>query len=86
MKKNIENIWIILILLSFFTFLLGYIDLINSVIVAILVLITFIKGQLIINYFMGLKDVQLKFRIIPILWLSIILLLIVVAYYLPINE
>ncbi|SHO81452.1 hypothetical protein MNB_SV-15-1307 [hydrothermal vent metagenome] len=35
------------------------------------------------DYFMGLKDVGVKYRLIPIIWLSVIMVLIAVAYYLP---
>ncbi len=83
MKKIAERIWIILIVLSLFAFLVGYLKLINTFLVGILLLSTFLKGQLISDYFMGLKEVQLKYRIIPILWLILILSLIAVAYYLP---
>lgn len=83
MKKIAERIWIILIVLSLFAFLVGYLKLINTFLVSILLLSTLLKGQLISDYFMGLKEVQLKYRIIPILWLILILSLIAVAYYLP---
>jgi hypothetical protein len=53
----------------------------NSLFVGLLLLTTFIKGQLVIDHFMGLKEVQLKYRIIPTLWLIVILLLIGSAYY-----
>ena len=83
MKKTIEGVWITLILFSLFAFLLGYLELIGSVMVGILLVSTFIKGQLVIDYFMGLKDVRLKYRIIPTIWLIVLLSLIAVAYYLP---
>ncbi len=83
MKKIAERIWIILVGLAIFAFLLGYLKLINTFLVGILLLSTFLKGQLISDYFMGLKEVQLKYRIIPTLWLTLILSLIAIAYYLP---
>lgn len=85
MKKIAERIWIILIVLSLFAFLLGYLKLINTLLVGILLLSTLLKGQLISDYFMGLKDVQFKYRVIPTLWLILILSLIAVAYYLPLT-
>jgi cytochrome c oxidase subunit IV len=83
MKKTMEYIWSALILLSLFAFLLGYLELVGSVMVGVLLLSTFIKGQLVIDYFMGLKHVRVKYRIIPTLWLIIVLSSIAVAYYLP---
>jgi len=75
------KIWITLLLLTVFAFVLGYLKLINSIIVAILLVSTFIKGHLVIEYFMGLKDVTWKYRLIPSLWLLSVLFLIAIAYY-----
>ncbi len=84
MKKYLEFVWAILAILTVFAYLLGYLKIISTFFVAVLLFTTFIKGQLVIDYFMGLKDVRLRYRIIPTLWLSIIITLIGVAYYLPI--
>ena len=84
MKKYLEYIWATLASLTLFAFLLGYLKIISTFFVAVLLFTTFIKGQLVIDYFMGLKNVSWKYRIIPSLWLSIVITLIAVAYYLPI--
>lgn len=81
-----KNIWIILILLTLFAFLLGWFKLVNSLLVSILLVTTFIKGQLVIDYFMGLREVTLKYRIIPTMWLLIVLSSIAIAYYLPVSN
>lgn len=81
-----RNIWIILVLLTLFAFLLGWLKLINSLFVSILLVTTFIKGQLVSDYFMGLKEVTLKYRIIPTMWLLIVLSSIAIAYYLPVSN
>lgn len=86
MKKIAERVWIVLILLSIFAFLLGYLKLVSTFVVGVLLLSTFLKGQLISDYFMGLKEVRLKYRIIPTLWLILILLCITIAYYLPVVK
>jgi len=83
MKKYLEYVWIILILLTIFAFLLGYLKYISTLLVGALLVTTFIKGQLVIDYFMGLKSVQLKYRLIPTIWLATVVLLIAVAYYFP---
>jgi len=85
MKKTIEIIWIILVILTIFAFVIGYFKYVNTSLVAILLLTTFIKAQLVIDYFMDLKSVQMKYRLIPIVWLSVTISLIAVAYYLPIT-
>ncbi|MDD3598350.1 cytochrome C oxidase subunit IV family protein [Sulfuricurvum sp.] len=86
MKKNVEVIWLVLILLSIFAFLLGYLKLVNSSLVTALLVSTFIKGQLVVDYFMGLNEVKFKYRIIPTLWLSVVLSLVAVAYYIPVGK
>ncbi len=75
------KIYITLVFLTIFAFLCGWLELISSAIVAVLLITTFIKGQLIIDYFMGLKEVQLKYRLIPIVWLFFVLVFIGIAYY-----
>ncbi len=84
MKNIFEIDWFILALLTLLTFLLGYFNTINSSVVALLLVSTFIKGQVVIDYFMGLKNVRLRYRLIPSIWLLTVLSLIATAYYLPI--
>ena len=78
-----NKIWIILVLLSGFAFSLGFLELIGYVTVAILLASTFLKAQLVIDYFMDLKDVELKYRLIPTIWLVVVICLVAIAYYLP---
>jgi hypothetical protein len=85
-KKVLEYVWIVLVILTVFAYLLGYLKLINTSLVMILLVTTFIKGQLVADYFMGLKTVQIKYRLLPTVWLVIVLSLIAVAYYLPLNS
>ena len=83
-KNTLEIVWITLVLLTLFAFLLGYLNYISPLVVSVLLLSTFIKGQLVIDYFMGLKDVKLRYRLIPTVWLFTVISLISVAYYLPV--
>ena len=85
LKKTLEIIWIVLLTLTIFAYLLGYLKYVSTALVAVLLFTTFLKGQLVIDYFMGLKDVQLKYRLIPTLWLGVVISLIAVAYYLPLT-
>ena len=84
-KVNMHSnlVWIVLISLSLFAFLLGWLELVNLFFVAVLLVSMFIKGQLVIDYFMDLRHVQAKWRFIPTLWLFVVILSIAVAYYLP---
>ncbi len=79
--KKVEIVWIILIFFTIFAYLLGKLELINTLLVGVLLFTTFIKGQLVIDYFMGLKNVSYKYRLIPTLWLVLVLSLVAVAYY-----
>ncbi len=83
LKYTLEIVWFTLVLLTLFAFLLGYLNTINTSIVSLLLISTFIKGQLVIDYFMGLKNVRLRYRSIPALWLFTVISLIATAYYLP---
>ena len=85
MKRILEYVWIFLVILTIFAYLLGYLKLISTSLVGVLLLTTFIKGAMVSDYFMGLRTVQLKYRLIPTLWLGIVLSLIAVAYYLPVT-
>ncbi len=84
MTKTLEIVWIILVGLTIFAYLLGHLHYINSFFVAILLVTTFIKVQLVLDYFMELKDVRLHYRLIPTFWLVIVISLISLAYYLPV--
>lgn len=77
------KIWIILVILTLFAFLLGWLKLLSALLVTILLLSTFIKGQLVIEYFMGLSEVSLKYRIIPTIWLFLVIVGIGIMYYFP---
>ncbi len=76
-----KYIWIVLVILTIFAFSLGYLKLVSSMLVGVLLVSTFVKGQLVIDYFMGLKNVAWKYRLIPTIWLSLIISLIAFSYY-----
>ena len=78
-------IYIALFLLTTLTFSLGSTESFSFLYITITLLIALIKGQLIIDYFMGLKNVKLKYRMIVSLWLVSVLSLIGIAFYIPIN-
>jgi len=80
MDKNIK-IWLALMALTLLSYLIAVFGLISSGAVVVLLLITLLKGQLIIDYFMGLREVRLSYRLIPIIWLIMVLSLILVAYF-----
>ena len=81
MTKKLEIVWLVLIVFTIFAFLLGKLELVSSFMVGILLVTTFVKAQLVIDYFMGLKDIKGKYRFIPTIWLTLVISLIAVAYY-----
>lgn len=81
--SKITKIWMVLSTLTLFAFIIGWLQLTGSFLIAILLGTTFVKGQLVADYFMDLSQVSLKYRIIPALWLLIVISLIGVAYYFP---
>ncbi len=78
---SITKIWIVLLFLTLFAFLLGWFHNINNFSVCILLITTLLKGHLVIEHFMGLSGVQLKYRFIPTMWLGTVLFFVAVTYY-----
>lgn len=76
------KIYSALIILTIFTYLIGYLKLTSIILIGILLFTTFIKGYLVIEYFMQLNNVKGKYRFIPTIWLGIIIISIAFGYYL----
>jgi cytochrome c oxidase subunit IV len=75
------KVWLVLIVMTVITFLIGFLNLVNPYVVGILLVSILLKGYLISEHFMGLHEVNFRYRIIPLVWLFIVLLLIGYAYY-----
>ncbi|MDH3354702.1 MAG: cytochrome C oxidase subunit IV family protein [Chromatiales bacterium] len=77
-------VWLVLIALTLSTLAVGKFELIDVMggrpLVAFLLITTFIKGVMISDYFMGLKFVRRRWRIIPLIYLIIVCSLIWIAY------
>ncbi|MCK5830577.1 MAG: cytochrome C oxidase subunit IV family protein [Methylococcales bacterium] len=82
---NFTKNWLLLMLLTLFAFGLGWLKLLSLWSFALLLFTTFIKGHIIADYFMGLKEIKGKYRLIPTIWLFITLTLVALAYYVPIK-
>jgi cytochrome c oxidase subunit IV len=78
-------VWLILILLTVFAFLVGKFELGGITIVSTLLLSTLIKGQIVVDYFMGLHQVRWLWRIILYSWLLLVIGLIGFAYWLGLQ-
>ncbi len=77
--KRVECVWLTLIALSFVLLGLRSFALETMVFLSILLVITLIKGQFVIDYFMELKSTRWLYRLIPTAWLVIVLSLVLVS-------
>lgn len=75
-------IWLILVALTLSTAYAGYMQLSGLVIVAFLLLTVTIKGQLIIDHYMGLKNVRGFWRLAMLAFVYVIPAIIFTGYYL----
>jgi len=78
-------VWLLLILLTVFAFMVGKFELGGITIVSAILLSTLLKGQMVIDYFMGLHQVRWRWRIILYSWLVLIIGLIGLAYWLGLK-
>ena len=78
-------VWLLLILLTVFAFMVGKFELGGITIVSAILLSTLLKGQMVIDYFMGLHQVRWRWRIILYSWLVLIIGLIGFAYWLGLK-
>lgn len=78
---KLKTIWIFLVFLTTLTFILGKVEFSSYIFISLLLLTTFIKGQLVIDFFMDLKYVSSKYRLIVILWLFTVIVLIGLIFF-----
>lgn len=62
-SKYLTIIWIILTSLSIITAAIGYFEMSGVYVVGFVLLTVIVKGQLIIDYYMGLKHVRAHWRL-----------------------
>jgi uncharacterized membrane protein YecN with MAPEG domain len=84
-NRTVEWVWLTLITLSFVLLALRSAALEPTTFLLLLLGITLIKGQLVIDYFMELKSTRWLYRLIPTIWLVFVLFLVALAYYLPVR-
>ena len=79
--EKITKIWIALLLFSLSAFILGWFEIVSSFFISVLLISTFLKGYFVIDYFMGLSEVTLRYRLIPTVWLSVVIISVAITYY-----
>ena len=81
-STKLTIIWVILIALTLTTAYIGYLELSGLYIVAFLLLTVTIKGQLIIDHYIGLKNVRGFWRLAMLGFVYVIPGIILTGYYL----
>jgi cytochrome c oxidase subunit IV len=81
-STKLTIIWIILILLTLSSAIVGYFQLSGLYIVGFVLFTVAIKGQLIIDHFMGLKNVRGVWRIAMLGFVFVLPVIIYTGYYL----
>ena len=79
------KVWLVLMVLTLVTLAIGQRGLTGMPVVGFLMVMTFIKGQMVADYFMGLKRVAWRWRIIILLYMIIVCSLISTAYYISVG-
>lgn len=75
-------IWFVLVFLTATTYTMGITGMGGAHVVMALLLSVLIKGQLVVDYFMGLKGVRAPWRWLVTGWLLVVVTLIGYAYWL----
>ena len=80
MNKLITIIWITLLLLATASFQIAHLGLINKVVMLLLAFITMLKGCLVVNYFMDLRNSYWVWKASIFFYLFTVLAIIAIAY------
>ena len=84
-NRNALYVWLILVVLTLVTYAVGRFGYGGSTVVALLLLSVTIKGQLLIDFFMGLAHVQSRLKWLVTGWLLLVASLIGLAYWTGVN-
>lgn len=76
------RVWFVLVFLTGTTYTMGMTGMGGPLVVLALLLSVLIKGQLVVDYFMGLKGVRSPWRWMATGWLTVVVALIGYAYWL----
>ena len=79
--RTSTKVFLLLVTLTFLAFFIGLTEVSSSWFVALLLFSTFVKGKLIIDYFMGMENYAKRWRNFPTLWLGLVLGLIALIYF-----
>ena len=80
--RTSTKIYLTLIGLTCLAFLIGLTEVSSAWFVVILLLSTFLKGKMIIDYFMGMNVYVSRWNNFPTLWLGLVLSIVLGLYFL----
>ena len=80
--KKLTVIWVILVILTLITATIGYYQLSGLYIVGVILLTVVVKGQLIVDHYMGLRHVRGFWRLAMLGFVFVIPGIIYAGYYL----
>jgi len=80
MRKS-TKIYLMLIVLTCLAFLIGLTEVSNTWFVIILLFSTFIKGKIIIDYFMGMNKYAFRWNNFLTLWLGVVIFFVLGGYF-----
>jgi hypothetical protein len=80
-NRNAFLVWLVLVVLTLVTYMVGKLGYGGVTVVALLLLSISIKGQLVIDFFMGLAQVHSRWKWVVTGWLIAVVLLIGLAYW-----
>jgi len=81
-NRNALLVWMVLVTLTGATYTLGRLGFGGTGIMLVLLLSVMLKGQLVADYFMGLRGVESRWRLVVTGWLLAVVTLIGLAYLL----
>ena len=80
MNRILTIIWIALLILATISFQIAHLGLINKIVMLLLAFITMLKGCLVVNYFMDLRNSYWVWKVSIFFYLFTVLAIIAVAY------
>jgi len=80
MRASTKN-YLLLIGLTCLAFLIGLTEVSNVWVMGLLFFSTFLKGKLIIDYFMGMNEYLSRWNNFPTLWLGLVIMIVTGVYF-----
>mgnify|MGYP003625094837 FL=1 len=77
--------WVLLLLLTLIAVMLSQLNMASNILIMLALAITVIKSQIVVDRFMGLKDIEFRWRALMLAYIVIIPAIIVIIYLTATN-